>query len=387
MSSKSQFDQVIAALNAALLDPARWPGAVGAICEICEASSSGFATTDDVAGANLGAFFSYYDSDSKRDAVLESLYRDEYYPFDERVRTIRRLGHGEVAHELALLSDSERKISPTYNEFLPRAGMQNGIVIRLHAPNEAYTTWGLGDPLPGRDWPSSIVETIERLVPHVSHFIHVRQHLLEAKALGATVSEITQHSNIALIQLDRRGRVIEANEPALLLLRRGALLEYSKGELRATVAEDNRVLGELLSQALPTPGVQAKDGRAIIGEHARARFEVHVCPVEQPELECSDCTTRVAALLMLIECSARLRPNADAVRERYGLTEAECQVLQRLAEGESIEHVARATHRSIATVRWHKQNLLNKLHVSRQSELVRLVYLNSTMPESTLVSN
>ena len=380
MSSKITLDQVIAALNTALLDTERWPEAAGAICQICEATSTGFGTTDDVASANLDTFFSYYRSDCKRDTAIASLYRNEYYPFDERVRAVRRLGHGEVAHELSLLTDSERKISVAYHEFLPKAGMQNGLAVRLHAPNEAYTTWGLGDPVQGRDWSSSTVETIERLVPHVSNFIHVRQHLLEAKALDATVLEITQQSSIAMIQLDRRGRVIEANELAFSLLRRGSVLEYAKGVLRATAEGDDRVLGNLLSQALPAPGVQAKCGRATIGDHGRVRLEVHVCPVERSDVERSECTSRIAAMLFLIERSARLRPNAHSIRERYGLTEAECQVLQRLAEGESIEQVARATHRSLATVRWHKQNLLNKLHVSRQSELVRLVLLNSTTP-------
>ena len=55
------------------------------------------------------------------------------------------------------------------------------------------------------------------------------------------------------------------------------------------------------------------------------------------------------------------------------LTPGESQVAVWLAEGRSVEEMARDTGNTRNSVYWHLKQMYQKLHISRQADLVRLV--------------
>ena len=60
----------------------------------------------------------------------------------------------------------------------------------------------------------------------------------------------------------------------------------------------------------------------------------------------------------------------------------ESRVAVLLAEGMSVRDAATATGRKESTVRWHVKNMLTKLGLSRQTDLVRLVLHLAVAPEN-----
>ena len=95
-----------------------------------------------------------------------------------------------------------------------RLGSQNGLNVRLDGPDGTRIVWSLGSCTAPGDWGSDQVDVIQRLLPHIRQFVRVRQALAGANALGASLVELIDHSGIGVIQLDRRGRIVEANGPA-----------------------------------------------------------------------------------------------------------------------------------------------------------------------------
>ena len=63
----------------------------------------------------------------------------------------------------------------------------------------------------------------------------------------------------------------------------------------------------------------------------------------------------------------------DLVASALGLTRAESQVAVWLAEGRSVREMAEATGHTRDAVYWHLKQIYQKLPVSRQADLVRLV--------------
>ena len=59
--------------------------------------------------------------------------------------------------------------------------------------------------------------------------------------------------------------------------------------------------------------------------------------------------------------------------EVLGLTPGESQLAVWLAEGKSVDDITRATGRAKNTIYWHLKHIYQKLYMSRQAELVRLV--------------
>ena len=72
-----------------------------------------------------------------------------------------------------------------------------------------------------------------------------------------------------VIQLDRRGRIVAANDPARDLLRRGAGLSDQGGSLNARAPAEDAALQALLARALPRCSGQGC--RRLDAGEARAR--------------------------------------------------------------------------------------------------------------------
>ena len=136
----------------------------------------------------------------------EREYFQVYHGLDERVPRLRQLADSRIVHMDALYAEEERKRSVAYNEAVPRAETRDSLNVRLDGPEGSRIVWVVADPVDGDGWTSERVETIERLLPHVRQFVRVRQTLVRARALGASVVELLDQVRVGVIQLDRRCR-------------------------------------------------------------------------------------------------------------------------------------------------------------------------------------
>ena len=144
-----------------------------------------------------------------------------------------------------------------YNEWLRRCGARNGLNARLEGPGGSRIIWTLGDPIAGSGWGSAQIDMIKRLLPHIRQFVRVRQALASAEALGASLSGLLDNVRLGVIHLDRRGRIVEANDPARDILRQEGGLFDRDGFLSAWLPDDHADLERLLGRALAAVGGQA----------------------------------------------------------------------------------------------------------------------------------
>lgn len=99
---------------------------------------------------------------------------------------------------------------------------------------------------------------------------------------------------------------------------------------------------------------------------------VHAIPVDR---QAGDFRSRdIAVLLLIVDPKKRPRIEPALVGPALGLTPTEAEVAAMLAEGHAVGDIAGRTGRGKNTVRWHIMNIFNKVGVSRQVELVRLVW-------------
>ena len=89
--------------------------------------------------------------------------------------------------------------------------------------------WNLGNPVGSDGWQPAQVQLIESLLPHIRQFVRVRQALVAADALSAGLAGLLDNSRVGVLHLDRGGRVLAANAPALDILRRGEGLSDRDG--------------------------------------------------------------------------------------------------------------------------------------------------------------
>ena len=237
----------------------------------------------------------------------------------------------------------------------------------------------IGDPADDEGWSAARVETVVHLLPHIRQYVRVRQALVDARALGSSVAALLQNTKCGLVQLDPRGRILAANEPAHDLLRRGDGLVDRRGLLSAVFADDDDALQALLARALPRFGGPGESGSITVRRRAVSpRLVLHASPVGGAGLDAR--AGRVAALVLVVDPAMRGIVDPGVVGTVLGLTPAESRIAVLLAQSRTIRDIAVATGRSEGTVRWHVKRVLGKLGLSRQMELVQLVMSLSNVP-------
>jgi len=381
MNQHVAFERVVDSLNAAMLDDARWPVASSLIDEACGSKGNFLTLSEGASNSDTEIFRARFCYRGQRRTDLERLYLETYYPLDERIPRIRQLPDSQVKHVSSLYTDEEKRTSPVYNEALPLSDTQDSLNVRLDGPDGSRIIWVVGNPFDGDGWSSAGVDMVARVLPHLRQYVRVRAALAEAGALAATAAELLENTGAGVIQLDRRGRIIETNDIARALLRRGDGLRDEGGALRATRPEDDARLEHLLARALPRFGEAGASGSMMVRRTSSLPwFALHVKPVAGGEADYR--ALRVAALVLIVDPVNRARVEPELLEAMLGLTPTEAEIALLLAEGWTARQIEAATNRSYSTVRTHLKNIFAKLKVSRQFEVARTVLSLSGLPAS-----
>ena len=380
MSRQDLYERILQSLHSCVFDDARWPAASGLIDELCGAKGNFLIFGDGAEQDDVDIFFARFCFRGQRHVEIEREYFEVYHAFDERLPRLRLLPDSQLTPVPSLFSEDEMKTSVVYNDLLPRTDTRDGFNVRLDGPDGSRIVWGLADPVEGDGWSAAQVETIEGLLPHLRQLVRVRQALVNAGALGASMAEQLANVWTGVIHLDRRARVVAANDRGGAILRSGDGLTDRDGTLRATLPEEDAALQALLARALPYLGGPGAGGSMMVKrENSVSRLVVHVSPVNErgPELW----QGRVGALVLAVDPTDRLGIDPERVGDILGLSPAQTYLAVSLAEGRTTREIAAEMGRSVNTVRWHIRHIYTRHGLSRQVELIRLVMSLANIPE------
>ena len=373
MSRQDLFDKLLASLYDAMLDDARWLAASALVDELCESQGNILVSGEGGLGTDLEVYFARCCYRGERREEFEDEYFRIYHHIDERGPRLRRLPDSRIVSIDDLYTDEEKRTSIAYNEMLARSDTANCLHARLDGPNGSRIIWTAADPVDHDGWSSERVETLARILPHIRQYVRVRLALVSVQALGATMAGLLENTRCGIVHLDRRGRIVELNDRARRLLRRGRGLSDVRGQLRARIPWEDTTLQQIIAGALPRSGGPGTSASMTVTRPADLppHLVLHVSPVGDRLLDQG--ASEVAAVVLLVEPETHMTCDPELVGSALGLTAAESRVAIMLAQGCTLRDIAASTGRTKGTVRWHLQRIFEKNGISRQVELVQLV--------------
>ncbi|MDE2690929.1 MAG: helix-turn-helix transcriptional regulator [Acidobacteriota bacterium] len=364
------MEDVVRLLQEAVFDESRSLNLADSIDGACGLIGNQLSVASATGDADMDCLFQQALVRGLPQGDLELEYLERYAHRDERLPRLSVLPLGKPYHNTELWTESERKRSSMYRSFLPRVCSNDQLIVRFHGRGDTTVFWTLSREMDGGGWSFENVERIERLVPHVAHFVRVRQALAAAAARGDALAALLDRTGMGVLHLDRQGRVLEANERARRVLAEGDCLTQRKNQLRARARHENAQLGRLLAACFDR-GVGGSMALWRPGDSRAGSLILHVCPV-RPDSTSFD-TYGVAVQILLVEPGSPPEMDARRLTDLYDLTPSEGRLALLLARGQSVSEIAASTGRKESTVRWHVRNLHPKLGVHRQADLVRLV--------------
>ena len=178
--SFNRYEGIVAAVQDAALDAARWPRASALIDDACAMHCNHLAVIA-TGGAAPEYRYGWFLSHGAPLPELERDYVERYFPTDERVARLLMLPSGCLLHNTAVYTERERAVSATYNRFLPRWDGRNQWNVRLDGPDGLHVIWTATRLGSQGAWRRSHADLLKSLLLHVRHMVRVRHALLDAR--------------------------------------------------------------------------------------------------------------------------------------------------------------------------------------------------------------
>lgn len=216
----------------------------------------------------------------------------------------------------------------------------------------------------------------------VEQFALLLKHVAQACAFAVRLGTLEQqgHFNLSLLDrvphaafvLGRSGNVVLTNAKADRLLDRGDGLLVVAGELQCRLSSQQPMLNRLIAQALGSDPLQPRGGWVSIHRSSGLRpYAALLASLDSPDDPFSAFAPKL--LVIVVDPDATGVPDQHALRELFGLTDAEARVATALSAGHSLESAAASLNVQIATARSQLKAVFTKLGVNRQQDLVRLL--------------
>ncbi len=317
---------------------------------------------------------------AERRQDLEQSYFRNYFRRDEAIPRLYGLRDGELVHKADLYTDREKRMSAAYNEFRRAQHTQNGLFLGIETHDGSGVVMSFGNSVEREGWGNDQIQAIQRLVPHIRQFVRVRRAMVDAKALGASLSELLENRRTGFIQIDRRGRILEANDRARdILLKRDGLRD-EEGVLAAEDHEEHAKLQRLVAQALPRYGMHgAGASMRITRRQTRTPLVLEVHPVRRLGMDHPG--AQLGALVVVVDPARRPRVDPVLAAEVLGLTPMESRVAVAILAGQTAAGTANTLGCAKSTVKTHLKRVYGKLGITKQTELARRLLVLDSLRE------
>jgi DNA-binding CsgD family transcriptional regulator len=275
----------------------------------------------------------------------------------------RGLNHANRFFTEADLFDSDSFTrDPFFTDFMLPEGLGWSAQTSVNVPNHDLLALSIERAWKDGPIPEDAIATYDRLRPHLARAALIAARLAFERA--RTAVEALAHLGFAAASISENGRVLLANgefetKGGGWTLRGGDRIAIEDERTEAMLADSLRRIGTTGGvRSIPLPPRGAKIDAVI-----------HLVPIRGAAHDLFD---RARALVVVTRSSGG-KGGPELIQTLFDLTPTEAQIARRLSAGETAEEIARATKKSVLTIRTQLKSVLAKTGTRRQSELVQLL--------------
>jgi DNA-binding CsgD family transcriptional regulator len=215
-------------------------------------------------------------------------------------------------------------------------------------------------------------QCLQDLLPHLSRASELHRTLTcLQRHYGATLSMLDRLL-VGLVLLDRSGRVVVANVAAREICDASGLVKLtSDGRIRASCADDDAILQQLIGAAVQTSTGRGESDGGQVGLSAQSKHVLaEIVPLRDDGLP--DRAGIDGAAVFLVDAGLSSVVNLDGITKIFQLSRSESAVAASLANGLSVAQTAEQRNTSPETIRKQLKAVYAKTGANSQLQLLRL---------------
>jgi DNA-binding CsgD family transcriptional regulator len=289
-----------------------------------------------------------------------------WHQIDVRTEYCARAKMGQIIRDHLMVPERVRKSSPLYNEFYANRdiGWMAGWKVLLGAE-----PWGFSlSRSRGGEFTDADVRDIGRLAPAANRAVTTALALRNMRATG--MMDGLAAANTAAVLLDSTGHVRSVTPAAERLFDH----DFGVKNGRLTTSDTRGAVGltKIAAQAGGKGMLSSADLRTVAIYRQGKTRPIIATPIAVRGVGL-DMLPGARVLILLIDLDTNTGDASVSLQRFFGLTPAEAAVAQLLAVGCTTEEISAERGVSRETVRSQIKAVQNKLDVTRQSGVVRLV--------------
>lgn len=284
------------------------------------------------------------------------------------------LSAGVATPSSAMVSDRDFSRSVFYNEVIRPIGDFYGLTSLLAQDRERNVYLAVGRKLGRQDYDASDRLALQRLLPHVATAMRVGWRITATERRAESLDAALEGLETGVIVADAAASVLFANAAAERLLSAGRGLDVDQEGLRAADPAATRELRRLVRECVSASSSPPRSALALGCRTGFAPLKVLVAPfrpgrgAHEIPFDCP------AALVLVSDPERSLHDRKERLRRCFGLTPVEARVALEIASAQGRAAAAGRLSIREATLKTHLIHIFEKIGVSRQAELVRLVF-------------
>ena len=373
MLTDKEFDDIVAGFYAAASGTKSWNEALVPFQRTMSAIAVQLHAVDLAQGC---VAFSYEASDMPAEASLD--YIRTYNRIDPRAQLAIALQQGEWLNCWEHFDDHFVAKDRFYQEFLIPYGGRYVSAAKILQYDSVNVILGVHRGLGSPKLDATELVLCRRLGRHLADALVLHRANASRQSHGRLGAELLTRLRAPLALLDDQRRLQHANPAAKALLAQGNAVAERGGRLYCRRSQDDSALVIGLRQ-LFGDGAPCSAGTQIDKVFLRARTESDTTALGlylyalRPKETLHAFGDRPLAMLLLHEPGQRVELDPFVVAAAFDMTPGESRVAVAMAQGTSLEQIARRHTVSINTVRSQLRANLGKTGTPRQAELVSLL--------------
>ncbi len=289
------------------------------------------------------------------------------------LRTLDPTGYFARANEF--FPDDKLPDTDFYREYMePQGFAAEGPVVSMINPAEGMLFSGLAiyRKKDGRQFTDEDLRLGDLLVPHLEQAFNIHCRVGGINRARLALGEVIDRLPTGVILLDSQRRPVVTNLAADQIIEQRDGFYLSDTGPRASIQRDDVVLQGKIDQVVKndTDG-QTGGFMALTRPSGRRPFAVMLTSVPKGSPEST--VTDAAAMLFVSDPDSGSPSTVEMLRNIYGLTNAEAELVQLLVSGHSLDEVSGLRGVTMNTVRSQLKHVFAKTDTKRQGDLVRLI--------------
>jgi DNA-binding CsgD family transcriptional regulator/PAS domain-containing protein len=369
------LSDIIGSVYDCVLEPQEWSRTLPLISAFGESAASSIVVQGRLSGSGSRVF-----EDGAHQSYLR-LYFEKLAA--SRMPTMKQVPFdqvGEVATMTMLAGERETLNSDFYLKWVRPLGFRDviGVLVLKSGKRVAWFSVARSDVQSRFD--EGDLRQMEMLSPHICRALLISDALDLQSIVSTRLAETVDHLSTGIVLTEDSGRIAYMNGSAAAILKDGDALKSRDGRLLATRPQARDALSRALeaSVAGKAPPASGQYAVALPNEEGSGLI-ANVLPLQWREGRNPLASLPGAAAVIIQNPAEGAAPPMEAIALLYGLTTAERNVLEHVADSHSPQETADHLGVSVNTVKTHLQKIFAKTNTSRQADLVRLI-ARSTAP-------